>query len=45
MLADRSLSISDVAAATGFYDQSYFSKVFSREYGISPSDFRKEIND
>ena len=42
MLSDRSMSISDVAAATGFYDQSYFSKVFSREYGISPSDFRKE---
>ena len=45
MLADRSICISDVAAATGFYDQSYFSKVFSREYGVSPSDFRKEIID
>ena len=45
MLTDRSMSISDVAAATGFYDQSYFSKVFSKEYGISPSDFRKEHSD
>ena len=35
-------SINDISQATGFYDQSYFSKVFSAEYGLTPSEYRKE---
>lgn len=35
-------SINDISQAAGFYDQSYFSKVFSKEYGITPSEYRKE---
>ena len=37
-------SICEVARMTGFYDQSYFSKVFSKEYGITPTEFKKEIS-
>ena len=43
LLASTSLSINEISDATGFYDQSYFSKVFSKEVGLTPSDFRKEM--
>ena len=43
LLTAGKLSINEVALATGFYDQSYFSKVFSAEYGISPSEYKKEL--
>ena len=36
------MSISEIASATGFYDQSYFSKAFSAAFGITPSAYRKE---
>lgn len=43
LLSSTSLSINEISDATGFFDQSYFSKVFSKEVGITPSDFRKEL--
>ena len=43
LLTSGTLSINEIARATGFYDQSYFSKVFSAEYGITPSEFRKDF--
>lgn len=36
-------SINDIALSSGFSDQSYFCKVFSSEYGESPSEYRKRI--
>ena len=42
LLKTTNMTISAVAEATGFYDQSYFSKVFSGKLGITPSDYRKE---
>ncbi len=41
LLALGKMNINEIAAATGFYDQSYFSKVFSNEYGITPSEYRR----
>lgn len=41
LLADPALSISDVAYETGFNDPKFFSRVFSEEYGMSPSAFRQ----
>lgn len=38
------MSINQVSQATGFYDQAYFSKVFSTEYGVTPSDYKKELS-
>jgi len=38
------LSICEVARKTGFYDQSYFSKVFSAQYGLTPTEYKKEIS-
>ena len=44
LLASGTLSINEISQATGFYDQAYFSKVFSAEYGVSPSEYRKELS-
>ena len=41
LLRSGEMSINEVAQATGFYDQSYFSKVFSAKCGVSPSEFKK----
>ena len=42
LLETEDISISRIAEMTGFYDQSYFSKVFSLKCGISPSEYRKQ---
>lgn len=42
LLISKKMTINEIAQLTGFYDQSYFSKVFSQECGISPSEYRKE---
>ena len=34
--------ITNIAALTGFDDANYFSRVFSRQTGTTPSEFRKE---
>ena len=39
------LNINQISQATGFYDQAYFSKVFSSEYGVTPSEYKKEIQE
>ena len=42
LLIEGNMTISEIAVETGFSDQSYFSKVFSASYGISPSEYRGE---
>ena len=41
LLETSELSISEVAYAVGFKDPAYFSRVFSKEFGHSPSEMRK----
>ena len=41
LLEEGELSINEISHATGFYDQSYFSKVFSQKCGTPPSEYRK----
>lgn len=41
LLADKESRISDVALETGFSDTSHFTKVFSAEVGITPSQYKK----
>ncbi|MHC4915001.1 MAG: helix-turn-helix domain-containing protein [Planctomycetota bacterium] len=36
------MSLEEVARAVGFGDQFYFSRVFSRETGLSPSEYRRQ---
>ena len=44
LLQDPSVSISEVAYATGFNDPKFFSRVFAEEYGQSPSAFRQQFS-
>ena len=41
MLSDTNISITEVSDACGFYDASYFSRVFKKEFGLSPSQYQK----
>lgn len=40
LLANPSMPVADVAAAVGFNDPSYFTRVFRRQEGVSPSEYR-----
>lgn len=40
LLCETEMSISDIAAETGFYDAFYFSKIFKRENELPPQKFR-----
>ena len=39
-LLRQGMSVTDVAAATGFTDQSHFTRHFKRAYGIAPGRWR-----
>lgn len=41
LLGETDLSVTEIAQMTGFPDIFYFSKVFSREKGCAPRDYRK----
>ncbi len=43
LLPDARLSLSDIALASGFADQSHFTRVFSRVAGCSPGSWRRCI--
>lgn len=40
LLGNPSMSVSDVAVAVGFSDPSYFSRVFRKQEGVAPSEYR-----
>ncbi len=42
LLANTDYSIIDIAIATGFEDQSYFSKVFKKYTGLTPKQYAKQ---
>ena len=43
LLANEKLSLFEVAMTCGFADQSHFTRVFTREFGISPGAWRRSI--
>ncbi|TCK92501.1 helix-turn-helix protein [Natranaerovirga hydrolytica] len=43
LLNTSSLSIQDIASYVGIYDFNYFTKIFKKEIGITPSDYRKNL--
>ena len=43
LLKEQNLSIQEIAEKSGYTDYFYFTKVFKRVEGISPSKYRKEI--
>lgn len=42
LLATTSLSITDICLTVGYNNFSYFYKIFKKEYGITPKQYRKE---
>ena len=44
LLKQTELNISEISFQTGFSDPSYFSRVFLRNYEVSPRDFRKTLD-
>ncbi len=40
LTANRELSVKEIAALCGMQENNYFSKVFRKAYGVSPSEFR-----
>ena len=43
LLIHSSMNISQIAYETGFSDPAYFARVFSKEFGHSPSEWRKKL--
>ena len=41
LLKRQELSVQEVAAMTGFNDSLYFTKVFKKTIGLTPSSYRK----
>ena len=41
LLGQSELSVTEVAARCGFWDSSYFTKVFKKYKGYTPKEFRK----
>lgn len=41
LLTDTQISVTDVAAQVGYSDFKYFTRIFRRESGITPADYRK----
>ena len=44
LLKDTLIPIMDICCRTGFYDMSYFCKVFKKESGYTPAEYRKNYN-
>ena len=42
LLAGTHQTVAEIAAETGFSDQSYFTKVFTKAVGVSPTQFRRQ---
>ena len=41
LLDTTEMEITEIAFASGFMDSGYFSKMFRRKYGITPTDWKK----
>ncbi len=39
-IANSNASLAEIAASSGFYDQSHFSRLFKQKIGITPSEYR-----
>ncbi len=44
MLAETELPVGEVGARVGYPDTNYFTKVFKKQVGLTPSEYRKSVN-
>ncbi len=42
ILAETTMQVQEIADSTGFQDSLYFSRLFKREYGVSPKHYREK---
>lgn len=45
LLTDTDMTISEVGYEVGIMDSSYFYRLFKKKYGVSPSQYRKQIDE
>ena len=45
LLTFTDLSVSEIAAELGYFDSSYFAKIFKKESGLSPKAFRNQMSE
>lgn len=45
LLAEEGCTVGQAARESGFQDQNYFTKVFKKEYGVTPSNYQMTISD
>jgi two-component system response regulator YesN len=43
LLKDNNMKINDIGAKVGYSDGNYFAKIFRKETGLTPSDYRKKF--
>jgi len=43
LLRDSEMKISYISTRVGFHEESHFSKVFKKYYGMSPKKYRSEL--
>ena len=44
MLKAGQYSIKEITAETGYSDQNYFSRLFKRKFGLTPTEFKKNMD-
>lgn len=44
LLTESDSSVSEIATACGFYDQSYFTRIFKKKIGITPTEYRRSYS-
>jgi len=45
LIREGGRSMTDISYAVGFNDPHYFSKIFKKEFGITPSEFKQQTPD
>jgi YesN/AraC family two-component response regulator len=43
LLGDVTVSIKDVSARSGYRDANYFTRIFKRSTGVTPSEYRENV--
>jgi two-component system response regulator YesN len=43
LLSDKNIKITDIASKVGYSDGNYFTKIFKKETGLTPSEYRKKF--
>jgi AraC family transcriptional regulator len=43
LLRESALPLTDISAESGFYDQSHFTRAFTRRFGVSPARYRRIV--